>query len=446
MELSLEQKQIQKLSPQMIQSMEILQMSTLELHEYLEEQLMENPILEREETYAREEGSQLLHKLEWLAANSRQSRFARPEERAGNPMEAVADGDGETLYDHLSAQVPWRCLSPVVRRGVECVLTGLNDNGWLEETVEELARRGGIDPVVIAEAERIVQNLEPAGVGARTLAQCLELQLLRMGEDGLPLTIVRNHLVDVAKDHYNRIANGTGASREEIQQACRKIRSLDPRPGTAFAHVSLPTYVVPDIMVNEEEGELTILLVGRDVPELRISEYYCTLLRSNDEAQVKDYLSQKVRQAEWVLKSIEQRRSTVMHCMQCIVKRQEEFFRRGRYFLRPMTLADIAVDAGVHESTVSRAVKNKYVQCTWGLFPLNSLFSRAIDCGREELSAEQVRIQLRILIESEDKRKPLSDQKLSDALAQRGLVLARRTVAKYRDELGYPSAPGRKQF
>lgn len=445
MDLILEQKQIQKLSPQMIQSMEILQMSTLELHEYLEEQLMDNPVLEREDTYSHEEGTQMLQKLEWLASTSRQSRSLRSES-TGNLVEVVADDNGESLYDHLSAQIPWQYLSPMVRRGVECVLTGLNDNGWLDETVEELARRGGVSPEVIAGAELIVQNLEPAGVGARSLAQCLELQLLRTGESGLPLTIVKNHLVDVAKDHYNRIANGTGASREEIQRACQKIRSLDPRPGAAFAHVSLPAYVVPDILVSEEEGEVTILLAGQDVPELKISEYYCSLLRDSEEAPVKEYLNQKIRQADWVLKSIEQRKGTIMHCMRCIVKRQEEFFRRGRHFLRPMTLADIAADAGVHESTVSRAVKNKYVQCTWGLFPLNDLFSRAIDCGGEEISVEQIKVQLRILIEQEDKRKPLSDQKLCDALAQQGMVLARRTVAKYRDDLGYPSAPGRKQF
>lgn len=445
MELILEQKQLQKLSPQMIQSMEILQMSTLELHEYVEEQLVENPVLEREEVRTGEEGSQLLHKLEWLAANSRQRRSSRPE-NAENLADAVADRGGESLYDHLCAQIPWRRLPPVVRKGVECVLTGLNDNGRLEETTEELARRGCVSPAVIERAEQIVQDLEPAGVGARTLAQCLELQLLRAGENGLPLTIVQNHLVDVAKDHYNRIAAQTGASREEIQQACRVIRSLDPKPGAAFAHAGLPVYILPDIFVREEDGEVVFSLAGQDVPELRISEYYCGLLRDSEEAVVKDYLSQKIKQAEWVLKSIAQRKSTVMRCMQFIVKRQEDFFLRGRYFLRPMTLADIASDAGVHESTVSRAVKNKYIQCTWGIFPLNDLFSRKIDCGGADLSAEQVKMQLRALIEQEDKRKPLSDQKLCDALQQQGLTLARRTVAKYRDELGYPSAPGRKQF
>lgn len=445
MDLVLEQKPLQKLSPQMIQSMEILQMSTLELHEYVEEQLMENPVLEREEVCADEEGTQLLRKLEWMAANSRQSRFAHPES-AGNLADAVADTDGESLYDHLRAQISWKHLPPIVRRGVECVLTGLNDNGRLEETTEELARRGCVSPEVIETAEQIVQNLEPAGVGAHTLAQCLELQLLRRGECGLPLTIVKNHLEDVAKDHYNRIAAKTGANREEIQQACRIIRSLDPKPGSAFAHTSLPAYIVPDIFVREEDGEVTFFLAGQDVPELRISEYYRSLLRDGEEAAVKDYLSQKIQQAEWVLKSIEQRKNTVTRCMQFIVKRQEEFFRRGRYFLRPMTLADIASDAGVHESTVSRAIKNKYIQCTWGLFPLNDLFTRAIDRGSEERSAEQVKMQLRTLIEQEDKQKPLSDQKLCDALRQQGVTLARRTVAKYRDELGYPSAPGRKQF
>lgn len=445
MELILEQKQIQKLSPQMIQSMEILQMSTLELHEYVEEQMLENPVLEREESYVQEEGSQLLHKLEWLAANSRKGRSGRAEESL-DLSNAVADPAGESLYDHLGAQVPWDYLSPAVRRGVECVLTGLNDNGWLEESTEELALRGGVSCNVIEGAELIVQNLEPSGVGARTLAECLELQLMRLGEDGLALTIVRKHLEDVAKDHYNQIARAAGASREEVQQACRRIRSLDPRPGAAFAHVSLPAYIAPDFLVSEEDGELSIQLTGQDMPELKISDYYCGLLRDSEEEQVKDYLTQKIRQADWVLKSIEQRKGTMMRCMQCIVEVQKEFFRRGKHFLRPMTLADVAAAAGVHESTVSRAIKNKYVQCAWGLFPLSDFFRRAVSSGGEENSVEQIKFQLRTWIEQEDKHKPLSDQKLCDLLAGQGITLARRTVAKYRDEMGYPSAPGRKEF
>lgn len=445
MELIQEQRQIQALSPQMLQSMEILQMGTLELHEYIEEQLLENPVLEREENYTQEGGSRLLRKLEWMAAGSHRSRSGNGE-GARDFTDAVEDGAGESLYDHLGAQIPWKYLSAEMRRGVECVLTGLNDNGWLEERTDELAARGGVSCEVIAGAEIIVQNMEPAGVGARTLAQCLELQLERLGERGLALTIVRSHLEDVAKDHYNRIARETGADREEIQRACRLIRSLEPRPGAAFAHKSLPPYIVPDVLVTEEDGRLAVHDVGRELPELKISAYYRDLLKTSDDPQVKDYLAGKMRQADWVVKCIEQRRHTVLQCARRIAVIQEDFFRNGKHFLRPMVLADVAAGLGVHESTVSRAVKNKYVQCAWGLFSMSEFFSRALPAGGEEHSGAQAKAFIRGWIEQEDKRKPLSDQKLCDALAEQGLIISRRTVAKYRDEMGFPSAPGRKEF
>lgn len=419
-------------------------MSTLELHEYVEEQLLENPVLEREESYEKEEGTRLLQKLEWLAANSRRSPSVYRED-TGDLTDIAVDPVHESLYDHLGAQIPWKYLSPAVCRGVECVLTGLNDNGWLEESAQELALRGGVSCEVIEGAELIVRNMEPAGVGARTLAQCLELQLERRGENGLALTIVRNHLEDLAKDHYNQIARITGASREEIQQACRLIRSLDPRPGAAFSSNNLPAYIVPDILVKEEEGRFVVLSSGQDLPRLKLNVYYQELMRDCEEEQVKDYLTKKAKQAHWVIKNIEQRKNTMLRCACCIVDQQMDFFRRGKHFLRPMTLADVASKVGVHESTVSRAIRNKFLQCTWGMFPLGDFFGRAVGMD-EGNSAEQIKAQLRVLIEQEDKRKPLSDQKICDLLARQGMELARRTIAKYRDEMGYPSASGRKEI
>ena len=446
MDVLLEQKQVQKLSPQMIQSMEILQMGTAELQEYVEELLLENPVLEREESPAQEEaGSLLLGRLEWLAARSSRERGAPPGE-VRDAADAVADFAGESLYDHLSAQVPWRKLSPALCRGVECVLSGLNGNGWLDESTGELASRAQVSPAAIARAEELVRRLEPAGVGARTLAQCLTLQLERRGETGLARTIVQNHLEDVAQHHYNQIARSTGASRVEIQEACRLIRSLDPRPGGAFAVRETPGYITPDLLVTEESGQLVVLFADQSAPALKVSAYYRDLLHSSGEEQVRSYLAEKLRQADWVVKSIEQRRGTVLRCVRCIVDRQEDFFRGVRSAPRPMTLADVAADTGVHESTVSRAVKDKYLQCARGVFPLSAFFSRALPAGQEDNSAQQAKAALRELIDREDKRAPLSDQKLCQALAGRDLILSRRTVAKYRDEMGIPSAPGRKEF
>lgn len=445
MELAMELKQVQKLSPQMIQNLEILQMNTQELQEYVEKSLLENPVLERETPAAQEDGPTLFRKLEWLAANDRQNRWYHRED-ARDLIDAVADPSGESLYDALRSQLSPEKLEPGLRRAVECVLTGLNDNGYLEESTAELAARCGQTEKLTAEAERLVRGLEPAGVGARTLAECLTLQLERQGEQGLALAIVKDYLEDMAKNRFNRIARETGADREEIQAACRLIRSLEPRPGAAFSSREQPRYIIPDILVSETDGRLEVSLMDGTVPELKVNAYYQRLMQETDEAQVKEYLGDKVRQACWVVKSIEQRRSTLLSCAGSIVARQEDFFRR-QGGLRPMTLADVAGELGIHESTVSRAVKDKYLQCARGLFPLGYFFSRALPTGGEEgISQEMVKAAIRELIDGEDKHRPLSDQKLCSLLAQREMMISRRTVAKYRDEMGIPSTAGRKEF
>jgi RNA polymerase sigma-54 factor len=331
---------------------------------------------------------------------------------------------------------------------VEYVLGSLNGSGWLDEPVADLAAHAGLSASVMERAVALVQGLEPPGVAARSLSECLTIQLKRRGETGLPLTIADRYLEDMGKDHYNRIARATGASREEIQAACTVIRSLDPRPGAGFAPREALRYITPDLVVVNFEDHFEILTNDYYFPTLKVSAYYQKLMKSTDEAQVKDYLTGKVKQARWVVRSVEQRRSTLMNCAKCIVERQETFFRRGPGHLRPMTLADVAAVLEVHESTVSRAVKDKYLQCAHGVFPLGYFFSRSLPVsgGGDGVSAEQAKTALKALIDGEDKKKPLSDQKLCDLLASRGIEISRRTVAKYRDELGISSTSGRKQF
>lgn len=445
MELSLGLKQQQKLSPQMIQSMNILQMGNLELQEYVEKTLLENPTLEMESEERREERPTLLNKVDWLMANDRQNRWYHQED-ARDLSELVADPAGESLYDHLRTQLNMERLPVRLGLAVDCVLSGLDDRGYLEETTEELAERCQQPVDVVLQAERLVQGLDPAGVAARTLSQCLALQLERQGERGLALTIVRDYLEDVARDRYSHISKQTGASRQEIQEACRQIRGLDPRPGAPYAPREAPGYIIPDLLVIEQNGELMVTAGDDFLPTLKVSAYYQTLMRSTDEREVRDYLAEKVRQASWMVKSIEQRKNTLLSCARIIVERQERFFRLGAGHLQPLTLADVAAEANIHESTVSRAVKDKYIQCAQGVFPMGHFFSRALPAGNDGVSSEQVKAAIGALLEGEDKKKPLSDQKLCDLLAKQGLTLSRRTVAKYRDEMGIPSTSGRKEF
>ena len=455
MELGLNLKQTQTLSPQMMQAMEILQMGSQELLEYIQETLQENPVLESEERRQPEESPEdalLRRKLEWLESTDVQNRWYHQEDAqdlSDLTVGAVgADPGEESLYYYLRSQIQFETLPKPLAAAVRCVLESLSGNGYLDDPIADLATHAGVDEKTMERAVELVQALEPAGVGARNLSECLCLQLTRRGETGLPLTIADRYLEAMSKDHYNLIARETGASREDIQAACKVIRSLNPRPGAGFAPREALGYITPDLVVVSFEDHFEILSNDYYFLSLKVSSYYHQLMRSTDESQVKDYLTNKVRQAKWVVSSVEQRRSTLMACANCIVERQESFFRRGPGHLRPMTLADVAQALDVHESTVSRAVKDKYLQCAHGVFPLGYFFSRALPAGNggDSVSAEQAKSAIKKLIAAEDKKKPLSDQKLCQLLTEQGIEISRRTVAKYRDELGISSTSGRKQF
>lgn len=446
MELSLQMKQTQKLSPQIIQAMEILQMGSQELQEYVDELLLENPVLERKEAEDRAGADELLRKMEWLVGDSRH-HAGRSGADSTAMLPVAVQPRTEGLYEHLRDQIEFQKMPVPLRRAVEGVLTGLDANGYLEESVEELAHRCGQSKQTVEQALELVQSLEPAGVGASNLAQCLELQLKRCGEQGLALAIVRSHLEDMAKNRYHKIMQKMGASREAVHRACQLIRTLSPKPGAAFAPMELPGTLLPDLMVSEEGDKLLVSVNDAPGPLLRVNAYYRWLLAESDDPQVRDYLAAKMRQADWVVKGIEQRRTTLLRCGQRIAVAQEAFFRKGPGHLKPMTMSDLAVELGVHASTVSRTVRDKYLQCSFGVFPLSYFFSRALSGPEgEEATAEQAKAAIHALIQGEDKCSPLSDQKLCDLLAQQELFLARRTVAKYREAMGIAPAAGRRAY
>ena len=444
MDLALELKQTQRLSPQMIQTMEILQMDTVELQEYVEKALLENPVLEHEPAAETAPDAELWSKLRWLEAGDRQNRGYRDDDSHDWLSNVPAPAE-ESLDQYLREQLPMERLSPELRQAVECVLTGLNGNGYLEESDEALSRRCGQPVETIARAVELVQSLEPAGVGARGLSQCLALQLKRRGETGLPLTIVTHHLEDMAHSHYHQIAKATGADRVRIQEACQLIRELDPKPGAPFSGGNTPGYIVPDLLVREVDGQLEAVPCDWNIPTLRISGYYQQLMSETDEPQVRSYLTEKLNQATWLIQGIQRRQTTLLRCAQVMVRRQEDFFRRGAGFLRPMVLADVAAELAIHESTVSRAIRGKYLQCAAGIFPLSHFFVRGLSAPEgEAVSADAAKAMIRRLVGQEDPRHPLSDQKISQELARQKVVLSRRTVAKYREEMGLPPAAGRR--
>ena len=452
-ELNLTQKQTQTLSPQMMQSMEILQMGSQELLEYIEEAVQENPVLEPEERYDRADESDLLRrKLEWLESTDPQNRCYHQqdtEEQDDRPGDYGTMEDREdNLYYYVLSQLRTLDLPGEVMEAGTFLVESLNRSGWLDEPLEELAADCGCSMALLERALAVVQSLEPAGVGARDLSECLRLQLIRRTPvDQLALRIVDSQLDALSKSRYGLIARELQATQEEVRSACEHIRSLNPRPGTGFAARENLTYINPDIIVVSFPDHFELLTNDYFFPTLGISGYYTRLLKESDDQQVKDYLTGKVRQAKWVVHAIEQRRSTLLSCAGCILDLQEAFFRQGPGHLVPMSLADVAGRIGVHESTVSRAVKDKYIQCSMGVYPLSYFFSRGLGAGSEDAaSPDAAKALLKKLIAGEDRKKPLSDQKLCQLMTEQGCPLSRRTVAKYRDELHIPSTTGRKQY
>ncbi|MBP1736540.1 MAG: polymerase sigma-54 factor [Oscillospiraceae bacterium] len=447
MELNLSIKQTQTLSPQMLQTLEILQMSTLELKDYVEHLAQENPVMDLDDAPPPEEFTVIRRKLEWLEATDTQNSYyhRQDEGQDEDPMVRCSDhSPEETLYFQLLSQLHVLRLKPQVEKAALMILESLNDDGWLDEELCALP----FPAPVAQEALKAVQSMEPAGVGARNLSECLTLQLRRMPEPHkLALRIAEKYLDALSKNHYHQIAKALGVSQEEVRAACDEIRSLNPRPGAGFATKETLPYIDPDIVIASFGDHFELFLNDRGLPAIKLSSYYSNLFKQTDDTGVKEYLSDKLRQAKWVVRCIEQRRKTLRSCAETILKRQQRFFEQGVGHLAPMTLADVARDVGVHESTVSRAIREKYIQCAHGIFPLNYFFSRGLGSfSGEGTSPDSAKALLRRLVEHEDKKKPLSDQKLCELMAKEDVEISRRTVAKYRDELNLPAATGRKQL
>ncbi|MGE4276997.1 MAG: RNA polymerase factor sigma-54 [Lawsonibacter sp.] len=451
--MKLIQTQVQKLSQQQLQSVEMLQLSTLELEAYVRELALDNPLVEPEESFSVPENlpeNELLCKLRWLEENDRQNRFYQHVGKEElDPLSLVGTEGGleETLFRFLSRQIFRLNLSEDTAQIVRYLAACLDDNGYLRVPLEELSHNIGIPLSKLEECRSILYSLEPAGVGAKDLSQCLALQLNRIQVDGPPLSIVQNYLDLLAKRHYRAIAAQLGISVEEVEAAERTIQELDPRPGAVFQRAEQVQYILPDVFVTEESGRFVARTRRGERPIFHVNRYYLDLLSKSDDREVKEYLSSKLRQAENVLWAIGQRESTLQRCSQVIADCQSEFFRLGPRALLPLRMADVAQKLDVHESTISRTVREKYLQCVHGVYPMSFFFSRPATAEGTEggLGGTAARTLLRHLIDTEDKAHPQSDQKLCEQMARENCPISRRTVAKYREEMNIPGASGRKR-
>jgi RNA polymerase sigma-54 factor len=356
----------------------------------------------------------------------------------------------QNLAEHLTWQLQVTELDPVELEIASFLVGNLDEQGYLRSTIDEVARQAGCEPTAVEKVLRVVQSLDPAGVGARDLRECLLLQLDRLGGgDSLARRIVDQHLDQLQKRDFRGLTRVMGVTIQEVADATRVISALEPRPGRGFGGED-PVYISPDIYVYKIGDEFHVLLNEDGLPKLRISSVYREMLsagsRGDGQKDTRAYVHEKVRSAMWLIKSIHQRQRTIYKVMQSIIQHQRDFFEHGVAHLKPLNLRDVADDIEMHESTVSRVTTNKYVHTPQGIFELKYFFNSSINrFDGEALASESVKEKIRKIIESEDPARPMSDQRIAEMLKAANIDIARRTVTKYREAMNILSSTQRRE-
>ncbi len=475
--LQLKLSQHLTLTPQLQQSIRLLQLSTLELNQELEKFLAENPLLEREDTTAEVSPAPIRLNGEPAAPMEGPAEEPRsdtpPVENVTTDFDWFAEGtpsggqrddgdDGDypqlaadlpSLREHLIEQLSFSNAEARDRNLVAVLIEALDEDGYLTQPLEEIAQllpqELEIDPEELQIALKHLQNLDPTGVGARNCAECLELQLVALPEStpcrAHALAIVREHLSLLATRDFARLKKTLQCKDDELRQAQRLIQSLNPRPGAAFSSIET-RYVVPDVLVKKTKNVWLASLNPEAMPKLRINRMYADILQ-NTRNQSGGQLSHQLQEARWLIKNVQQRFETILRVSQAIVDRQRHFFEHGEVAMRPLVLREIADTLGLHESTVSRVTTQKFMFTPRGIFELKYFFGShvATETGGA-CSATAIRALIRQFVAAEDAKKPLSDSKISEILGQQGIVVARRTIAKYRESLNIPPVSLRKSL
>lgn len=460
MDLKLQVKQTQTLSQRMIQSAEILQMTSQELNTYINELALENPVIDIVEPPTAEEQRESIEQQEWLNSFNEENYYLYQRQNNDDDYDFksswnINTDDGETLQDYLWSQLITENFTDQETEIIKFMLECLDNKGYLEESIETIASYFGTDTEIVEDLLSDLQALDPSGVCARTLEECLKLQLERRDMLTPVLeSIIDNCLEMVAKNQIPAIARKLRLSPTETAGYCQIIKSLNPKPGVSFSSRDQLRYIIPDVTIVKFKDHFDILLNESMYPTIELNSYYRQMNQNPESSELKEYLGNKIRQAEWVKQCVTQRGKTLMQVSRAILEHQEEFFTFGPAHLNPLRLADIAQELDIHESTVSRAVSKKYLQCSWGVYPMNFFFSRSVavqessssESGTQSVTAADIKRVLREIIGEENKKKPYSDRLLGEKLAERGISISRRTVAKYREEEGIADASGRKEY
>ncbi len=483
--MALEQKLHLKLSQKLImtpslqQAIKLLQLSKLELQEVLNQELLENPLLDESVEEAKTEETQ----AEETKAENESEEAKKTETKEEKEKDSFDEidydayfqdyieygynprGMGEeheefpientltrppNLSDHLTWQLSMSDASPRTKEIAQFIIGNIDEDGYLRANNEEIMASGGYNAEEVEIAVKAVQSLDPIGVGARDLRECLLLQLEFLELDA-PLVeiIVRDHWDEFMQRKFVSLAKTLGVDLKSLEGIVEIIKHLDPKPGRKYSN-ERAIYVEPDVYIQKVGDEYVIVLNEDGMPKLRINSGYRSMLNSMDSKQdgeTVNYIKDKIRSAVWLIKSLDQRQRTIYKVAESIVKHQREFLEKGIDYLRPLVLRDVADDIQMHESTVSRVVSNKYMHTPRGLFLMKYFVHSGIDSDTgEDISSLTVKKKIQSFIDNEDPRKPLSDSKIMKILNDEGINIARRTVAKYRDELNIPSSTDRKQI
>lgn len=354
-----------------------------------------------------------------------------------------------TLPEHLMFQLQFASGSRACRSIGRYIIESLDENGYMTSTETEIAEVLNTTVANVRKVLKLIRTFDPVGVGAQNLSQCLLIQLEHKGllTDELKGVIV-NHLGDLANNRLAVIAKDLGTNVQRVQELGDIIKTLEPKPGRQFSSQSETRYIVPDVLVEKLAGEYLVTMNDNSVPRLMVSSYYENVLReSKNDEKLHDYLSERLNSALWLINSIEQRKQTIINVVKSIVRFQRDYFDKGDKFLKTLTLKQVAEDVGIHESTVSRSINGKYMQCPRGVLELKFFFSAGVSDGQGDgISSNSIKTHLREIIDGEDHKSPYSDQDLVEILGERGIDLSRRTVAKYRDDMRILSSSRRKRF
>ena len=473
--MAINQKQVlslqQKLSPQQIQMIKLLELPAVQLEQRIKQEIEDNIVLEEEERSSEDDEQpqqisvdEYLHDDDTPSYKSRINNFSKDDKQ--RPVYLT---EGRSLQEYLIEQLRYRNLPERDMRLAVYLVGSIDEDGYLrrdlESVADDIAFTVGVETTA-GELERllnVIHELEPAGIGARDLRECLLLQMAQMPINTRPRRLARkiltNYFDEFVKKHYEKLMARLQISEDDFREAIAEIRRLSPKPGNLYAEGGTDTtpYIIPDFLLDYQDGRFTLSLNSYNVPEVRVNRRYMEMIRemvgSDGRVREKDkeaiqFVKSKIDSAKWFISAIKQRHDTLMRTMQTIRDYQEEYFKDGdKSKLRPMILKDIADRTGLDVSTISRVVNSKYVQTQFGIILLKSLFSEAMqtDSG-EEVSSYEIKNILQECIDEEDKRRPLTDETLMDILNSKGYRIARRTVAKYREMLGIPVARLRKQI